>query len=122
MTCPQCQLPNPVSATYCARCGAPLSSAPVAPAPIGASVSTAGGERHAMAITARVRAILSPLVACVLVGLVTGLVALVLGIMAMSRANRQPGLYGGKTPAIIGAVLGGLTLLFPPVGAALAVP
>jgi type IV pilus assembly protein PilA len=28
MTCPQCQLPNPVGTSYCARCGTPLAGGP----------------------------------------------------------------------------------------------
>jgi type II secretory pathway pseudopilin PulG len=40
MTCPQCQLPNPVGTSYCARCGTPLAGAPGAPPP-----AKSGGSR-----------------------------------------------------------------------------
>ena len=40
MTCPQCQLPNPVGTSYCARCGTPLAGGPGAPPP-----AKSGGSR-----------------------------------------------------------------------------
>ncbi len=118
MTCPQCQLPNPVGTSYCARCGAPLSSAPVyAP-----GAMPIGGERKRLAITALVLGILSPLLACIGVGFLTALIALVLGIVALVKASKAPGVYGGKGAAIGGLVLGGLTLLSLPLVAAIAIP
>jgi type II secretory pathway pseudopilin PulG len=41
MTCPQCQLPNPVGTSYCARCGTPLAGGPGAPPP----ARSGGGSR-----------------------------------------------------------------------------
>lgn len=40
MTCPQCQLPNPVGTSYCARCGTPLAGGPGVPPP-----AKSGGSR-----------------------------------------------------------------------------
>src|SRR5262245_44592063 len=119
MTCPQCQLPNPVGTSYCARCGAALQGAPYAP--LGGTVAAAG-ERKGMAITALVLGILSPLLACVGVGFLTAVVALILGIVAMVKAGKQPGVYGGKGAAIAGVILGGLTILALPIVAAIAIP
>src|SRR5262245_12033582 len=119
MTCPQCQLPNPVGTSYCARCGAALQGAPYAP--LGGTVA-ATGERKGMAITALVLGILSPLLACVGIGFVTALVALILGIVAMVKAGKEPGVYGGKGAAIAGTILGGLTLVALPIVAAIAIP
>jgi hypothetical protein len=47
---------------------------------------------------------------------------LILGIVAMVKANRRPNEYGGKGLAIAGIVLNGLGLLFLPVVVAIAVP
>jgi type IV pilus assembly protein PilA len=41
MTCPQCQLPNPVGTSYCARCGTPLAGGPGAPP----AAAKSGGSR-----------------------------------------------------------------------------
>src|SRR5262245_1036132 len=119
MTCPQCQLPNPVGTSYCARCGAPLQAAQRPP--MGA-MAAAAGESKGMAITALVLGILSPLLACVGVGFLTALVAVILGIVAMVKANKAPGVYGGKGMAIAGTILGGLTLVALPIVAAIAIP
>ena len=75
MTCPQCQLPNPVGTSYCARCGAPLQATGPRP-PMGGMVAGAG-ESKGMAITALVLGILSPLLACVGVGFLTAIVAVI---------------------------------------------
>jgi hypothetical protein len=120
MTCPQCQLPNPVGTSYCARCGAALQGAPYAP--LGSTVAAAAGGRKGMAITALVLGILSPLLACVGVGFLTAIVALILGIVAVVKAGKAPGVYGGKGAAIAGIVLGALTLLSLPFVAAIAIP
>jgi hypothetical protein len=120
MTCPQCQLPNPVGTSYCARCGAALQGAPGGPM---AGMVAGAGERKGMATTALVLGILSPLLACVGIGFLTAIVALILGIVAMVKAGKEPGVYGGKGAAIAGTVLGGFTLvLVLPMMAAIAIP
>lgn len=43
MTCPQCQLPNPIGTSYCARCGAALAGGPGGPA--GAPAGKSGSSR-----------------------------------------------------------------------------
>ena len=119
MTCPQCQLPNPVGTSYCARCGAALQGAPHAP--LGGTVA-ATGARKGIAIAALVLGILSPLLACVGVGFVTALIAVILGIVGIVKAGRAPREYGGKGAAIAGVVLGALTLVSLPIVAAIAIP
>lgn len=119
MTCPQCQLPNPVGTSYCARCGAALQGAPHAP--MGGMVASAG-EQKGMAIASLVLGILSPLLACVGIGFLTALIALILGIVAMVKASKAPGVYGGKGAAIAGVILGALTLVSLPIVAAIAIP
>lgn len=119
MTCPQCQLPNPVGTSYCARCGAALASPPGVYAVPGAP---AQGESKGMAITALVLSLVSLPLTCVAVGYVTALLALIFGSIAMVKAGKQPGVYGGKGMAIAAAIIGGLTLVTLPVVAAIAIP
>ncbi len=71
-----------------------MSPAPYAP--------TSAEPRQGLAITALVLGILSVLTfGCLGVGALTGLI---LGIVALMRANRQPDVYGGKGLAIGGIV------------------
>jgi hypothetical protein len=53
---------------------------------------------------------------------ITSPIGLILGIVAMVKANRHPNEYGGKGLAIAGIVLNGLGLLFLPFIVAIAVP
>jgi hypothetical protein len=53
---------------------------------------------------------------------ITSPIGLILGIVAMVKANRHPNEYGGKGLAIAGIVLNGLGLLFLPFVVAIAVP
>ena len=76
-----------------------------------AGMVAGAGERKGMATTALVLGILSPLLACVGIGFLTAIVALILGIVAMVKAGKEPGVYGGKGAAIAGTVLGGFTLV-----------
>ncbi|MBI4144976.1 DUF4190 domain-containing protein [Candidatus Woesearchaeota archaeon] len=50
-----------------------------------------------------------------------GILALVLGIKALSRARAQPESYGGKAIAVIGIILGAIPLLFSVAGLGLCV-
>jgi hypothetical protein len=52
----------------------------------------------------------------------TSPIGLILGIVAMVKANRHPAEYGGKGLAIAGIVLNGLGILFLPVIMAIAIP
>ncbi len=48
MTCPQCQLPNPVGTSYCARCGTPLAGG--AGVPAGARSGGGGGSKTLLTV------------------------------------------------------------------------
>jgi type II secretory pathway pseudopilin PulG len=81
----------------------------------------AEGERKGLAITALVSGILS-LVGCIPVG---SLVAIITGAMATSRINKEPHVYGGRSMAMAGIVMGsvsvGLVIIIGAI-AAIAVP
>ena len=64
-----------------------------------------------MAITALVLGIVSLPTACVLIGPLLGLVALILGIVALVRVNKRPVEYGGKGMAIAGICCGAASFL-----------
>jgi type II secretory pathway pseudopilin PulG len=79
--------------------------------------------RRGLAIASLVLGILSiPSFGCLIVGAVAGVV---LGIVALMRANREPHLHGGKGMAIAGIATSALSLLLViPIGiiAAIAIP
>lgn len=54
--------------------------------------------------------ILSLLLICCYGGFYFGIAALVIGFLGMNNANKNPSVYGGKNFAIIGMVLGGISL------------
>jgi type IV pilus assembly protein PilA len=111
MMCPSCRTNNAPGAATCSGCGLPLASGPAADA------------RKGMAITALVLGILSfPLVCAFGAGLLTALIGLILGIVALVRANRNPETYGGKGMAIAGLITSGVVLLMVPIWAAIAIP
>lgn len=71
-------------------------------------------QKSGLAITSMVLGIIG----CFL----TSPIGLILGIVAIVKANRRPSEYGGKGFAIAGIVLNGIGLLFLPVIAAIAIP
>ncbi len=111
MYCPRCSAANVEGAPFCASCGSPLSATPLGPA------------RKGMAMAALVLGLLSiPTFGCLGIG---ALAAVILGVVALVKANRQPQLYGGKGLAIGGIVTGALSavIIFPiAIIAAIAVP
>lgn len=74
-------------------------------------------------------AIASLVLACVafvtmifLIGILIAPIGLILGIVALVKANKQPRVYGGKGMAIAGVILNGLVVLILPLIAAVAIP
>jgi type II secretory pathway pseudopilin PulG len=57
-----------------------------------------------------------------LVGLIFAPIGLILGIVALVKANRKPHQYGGKGFAIAGVATSGLVTLFLPIVLAIAIP
>lgn len=78
----------------------------------------AGGGTNGMAITSLVVAIVSFFLAFIVIGALGGVVAVVLGIVALRRVRDAGGAQGGRGLAISGIVVGGLSIL---IGAALLV-
>ena len=85
--------------------------------------SSGPAPRRGMAIASLVLGILSiPTFGCLIVGAVAGIV---LGVVALMRANREPQLYGGKGMAIAGIATSALSFVVViPLGiiAAIAIP
>jgi hypothetical protein len=111
---------TPGAASGGARSARPAGSAPARtpyrPQPV-------GDLKKGMAVTSLVLGVLGlPTVALLFIG---GIVGLILGIMALVRANGEPHVYGGRGMAIAGIVLNSLGLVsLPVVGivAAIAIP
>lgn len=113
MTCPRCQMANPPGTAICASCGFALRGARRAD----------GGQRKGLAMASLVLGILSLFtVAGLLIG---GALGLVLGIVALVKANGSPATHGGKGLAIAGIVTSVLSFLAIPILgiiAAIAIP
>lgn len=118
---------------YCPNCGAVVETEAepgspamcaicrkMAPVPAAASQTTVGGASpHAMgSLPPRTGMAIAALV-CGIAGIVTcipiaGIVGLVLGIVALVRANDRPREYGGRGMAIAGICTGGASLIIVP--------
>jgi type IV pilus assembly protein PilA len=110
MRCPKCRSENAPGAAFCAGCGLRL--------PIGAT-----SQRKGMAIASLVVGLIGlPTFGILGIG---AILAIVLGIVALVRSNKDPATYGGKGLAIGGIVSGVLSIvLIPAIGivAAIAIP
>lgn len=121
MTCPQCRFENATEASFCANCGHDLRQPPGVAAPGGFGPPAVA--KKGLAITSFALGIASvPLVCLFGLGVLTALVAFVIGIVALVKANRSPAEYGGNGMAIAGIVTSGLCLLTVPILAAIAIP
>jgi len=109
MLCPTCQTANAPGARVCAACGQTLYGGP----------ST---QRKGLAISSMVLGLLSLPLMCVFVGLVTAPISLVLGVIALVKANKSPAEFGGKGMAITGIVASALAAVMIPIVAAIAIP
>lgn len=125
--CQSCGFVGLSVAGNCKSCGVPLiqRAAPVASprANYGPSNQLPEGQKKGMAVAALVLGILSFLTFGLLgVGAITGIV---LAVVAMNRARREPWIYGGRTLAIAALVLNVTSIAtVVPVGiiAAIAIP
>lgn len=120
MLCPRCGKENPEEQTLCSACGAPLSQA--------GGWAPAASRTSGLAIASLVVGIVGLLPAVVLGILgpfamgVSALVALPLGIIALTQINRSQGRLSGKGLAIGGICLGGCSLLLVPLVLAMLFP
>jgi type II secretory pathway pseudopilin PulG len=114
LTCPRCQMVNPPGTAICASCGFAIR---------GARAAGGGGQRKGLAIASVVLGVLSLFTFAGL--LIGGTVGLILGIVALVKANGSPATHGGKGLAIAGIVISVLSfLVIPVIGiiAAIAIP
>ena len=109
MICPKCQREIPDSAPYCAYCGVRFAH-PAEPAPPSSPPRTSG-----LAVASLILGILGGLV-------ITGLLGLIFGIMALVQIGRSHGRLRGQGLAIAGTVISGLALLCIPILAAMVFP
>jgi general secretion pathway protein G len=73
---------------------------------------SAPAKSSRMALTAMILGIASLPLTCILIGPFAGLIALILGLMALRTINRAPASYRGKGWAITGLVTGAVGLIF----------
>jgi uncharacterized RDD family membrane protein YckC len=104
VTCPLCQQVVTVPGDVPVAVAIPPTS-PADPRWQGVSPR---GVRQGLAIASMVLGIVGVATSCLPV---LGLVALILGIVALVKASRRPGEYGGQGFAIAGVCLGGVSLL-----------
>ena len=96
MICPECGTQNELGQSTCTGCGGRLQT-------------TGGGVRKGLAIASLGLGIVSlPTLGCLGIG---AIVAIVLGIVAIVKARREPHTYGGAGIAIGGIVCAALSLV-----------
>lgn len=78
--------------------------------------------KSGLATASMVLAILGFVTSIILIGIPIALLGLVLGIVALVKANKKPQIYGGKGFAIAGVAVGSLAMMFFPIIAAIAIP
>ncbi|MFH0794382.1 MAG: DUF4190 domain-containing protein [bacterium] len=111
MFCTNCGAQNPDNALHCAKCGSELRGGP-APAP------TSAPRTSPKAIWSLVLGILG----LVCFSILTGIPAIVLGILALKDIRRDPARLAGSGLAIAGIVVGALSTVTVFLLAAIAVP
>lgn len=118
MTCPRCQTANPPENAACEACGFVLYRGDR-----GAGAITGESPKRGLAITSLVLGILGlPTLGLLGVGAILGII---LGVVALVKANKEPAVYGGKGLAIAGIVTSAVSfIMIPFIGiiAAIAIP
>lgn len=123
--CSNCNLTNWANAYACKRCGFNLGSQ--------ASNSAEGSQwqpdrysaevKSGLAIASMVIGIIAIPTSLFFIGILLAPIALVLGIVAVTKASRKPMVYGGKGFAIAGIATSSMAMLFiVPIIAAIAIP
>ena len=119
MKCPKCGFENASDAVFCNKCGHRIAEP--APTSSGAQPTAAGGERRHLSDNAGMRAVMpigrsGVAIAAGYVGIFAitpgvGLVALLLGILAIRHIKNNPGRHGmGR--AIFAIVMGAVSTIF----------
>ena len=78
--------------------------------------------KNGLAIASMVLGILGFVTSLFLIGILFAPIGLILGIVALVKANRKPHLYGGKGFAIAGIATSSMVVLFIPIVMAIAIP
>jgi len=133
--CPQCGLVQWAEADSCKRCGCSLSQgagrqqsftpnyASQPHQPYTNSSAAQSQQKTGLAIASMVLAIIAFPTTFLLIGIALAPIAIILGIVALVRANKNPTNYGGKGFAIAGISVGSVVcLFFVPLIAAIAIP
>ena len=82
----------------------------------------AANQKIGLAVTAMIFGILAIATTIFLIGVLLAPIGLILGIVALVKANKKPQQYGGKGFAIAGIATSGLVALFIPIIVAIAIP
>lgn len=78
--------------------------------------------KSGLAIASMILGILGFITSIFLVGIIIAPIGLILGIIALIKANKKPHIYDGKGFAVAGIVTSAMVVLFIPIIAAIAIP
>jgi len=134
--CPECNLTNWATAAECKRCRYLFQSDnPENQSAYGFGEQSYQNYRQpnqryhqpanlktGLAIASMVLGILGFVTSIFLIGILLSPIGLVLGIIALVKANKKPETYGGKGFAIAGIAMSAIMVLFVPIIAAIAIP
>ena len=119
--CPNCQtvVTFPVSPPQAAT-AVPLAAVPIqvpADMSVRTPIKTCG-----MAVASLVLGIIGFLTSFIGIGVIFGIIALILGLVALSKIRKNPMELSGSGMAIAGSIFGGLPIVFIPLYALIAIP
>lgn len=134
--CPTCGLVQWAESDICKRCGAQFGSGGAVsqqsfPAeqtfqphqPYANSYASEAQLKQGLAIASMVMAIIAFPTTFLLIGLLLAPIAVIMGIVALRRATKNPMTYGGKGFAVAGIAVGSVVcVFFVPLIAAIAIP